>query len=519
MRDPGAAVAAMTIPELYFLIADVGLVDAADLIALATPEQFQGCVDLEVWDRDRFQQAAFMPWIEILLEAGFEKVGEIWGGLDPELAALIIARHTRIFDLTLGEEPPDESEAPRIETPDRFFILEITSDSDDDLRLIDALIADLYRYDLAVARHLLMSARSEMQSHLEEMSYRWRSGRLADLGYPDFYEALEVFRPLDPRSVEIGEGTAEQPAIGGEEAVRAPGELPVPMLEQVMGRAFLARALGQISEAEDVERLEAALIILVNRVLSAARVSPGDEQAVVVGTEHATATLALGLETVSRGDIESAALVLRTVSLTRLHRVGYTVTLGLARAARQLAPRGASAGEPSTLVLEALLGHRPFFSRALELEPQSGVRPFESLADIVACTDHLRALASRASIVTALGVDLVAAANAETAPTLDAYGRTAVGWKLIGRDLAADSMTSANLSALVSRLEKEVDATPISAELFKIAQAEDIALTRADVDVAVARWTSELKDELEGLDADDIDPRFVTAVVLSEGRD
>ncbi len=45
-----------------------------------------------------------------------------------------------------------------------------------------------------------MSARSEPAAELEETSYRWRAGRMADLGYIDYYEALAVFRPSCPTS-------------------------------------------------------------------------------------------------------------------------------------------------------------------------------------------------------------------------------------------------------------------------------------------------------------------------------
>ena len=55
-----------------------------------------------------------------------------------------------------------------------------------------------------------MSARSELSAELEEQSYRWRSGRLADLGYVDFYDALDLFRPLTPDQVKIGEGTEDR---------------------------------------------------------------------------------------------------------------------------------------------------------------------------------------------------------------------------------------------------------------------------------------------------------------------
>ena len=46
-----------------------------------------------------------------------------------------------------------------------------------------------------------LGERPEPPAELEENSYRWRSGRLADLGYVDFYEALDLFRPLDADKV------------------------------------------------------------------------------------------------------------------------------------------------------------------------------------------------------------------------------------------------------------------------------------------------------------------------------
>ena len=70
----------------------------------------------------------------------------------------------------------------------------------------------------------------------------------------------------------------------------------------------------------------------------------------VLGAEHATATLAVGLEAVAKGNVDLAVQALTTISLVRLHRVGYTITLRLSRYARTLASRAATAGEPTASV-------------------------------------------------------------------------------------------------------------------------------------------------------------------------
>src|SRR5688500_17627098 len=77
-KDPAAAVQALPVSDLYHLVKDLGLEDAHELIALASPDQFQGLLDLDVWavERlddaavERLDDAAVRPWLEALVAAG-----------------------------------------------------------------------------------------------------------------------------------------------------------------------------------------------------------------------------------------------------------------------------------------------------------------------------------------------------------------------------------------------------------------------------------------------------------------
>lgn len=306
--DPAATVAAMAPNAVHELVVDVGLAEAGELLALATPAQFQGCIDLEVWERDRIDVAAARPWLAAILDIGFEKVGEVWHGLDPEWRALFIAAHTIIYDLTGGEDPDhdytyaDDPDAPPVWfTPDGAFAVRLLG-GDDQARLIMALIDDLYRADMGLARHTLLTARSEPTASLEETSYRWRSGRMADLGYVDFYEALELFAPLA-----VEQFAAEAPAVTELQDDALP--LPLVVIEQLVAKSFLARAWDRAATDQPAvhARLQQALVTLVNKVLAAAQVRPGDAAALAAAAEYATATVSLGLESVARGDVGRAA--------------------------------------------------------------------------------------------------------------------------------------------------------------------------------------------------------------------
>lgn len=514
--DAPAAVASLTPSEVFELVHEVGFEDAQPLLELATPAQIQGCFDLDAWTKDALDVAPLRPWLQALIEAGFEKVGQVWSHLDTELRALILKRQVKVYDVSLGEEPEDDNEAPIMATPDRFFMLELLGD-DESQRLTQQLVEDLYRADLDLARHTIMAARSELESELEEMSYRWRSGRLADLGYVDFYEALDLFRPLDADKVAIGEGTQDR--IPLEES-----RLPVVVAEEIVGRSFLARAMAAIDDVDEAARLETALMVLVNKVLAAGRAKPGQTEVVRRGALYATATLSLGLETVSRGDLERAQQALHSIALIRLFRVGYTVTHKLARLAQALAARSVTAGAPAKELVAGLCSPRPLFARAADEPPAPGLRPFESQADLRRAGEILTGLTLRVALVEGLGVDVVAMGQApEPRPALDDHVRTALARAVLGEPLRGDALSQAELTALRDRgmeagkLTEAARTAGHDAIAVRLGAAQ-LAASGAILARLVDGWLDDLDAILGGVRDAEIDPRFVEGVLVEIRR-
>ncbi len=527
---PAEAVAALPVTEIYQIIAEIGLDEALELVAYATPEQLRGCIDIEAWDRDQLEVEALKPWLAALIEAGPDKVGEVWETLDGELTALMFQRLTRIYDLSLGEEPDEPDDQAVVETPDTYFAIALPED-EHSAALIHRLLDHLYRADPsgALARHTLMAARSEPPAELEEMSYRWRSGRMSDLGYVEFYEALEAFRPLDPKRVAIGEDTADRfPGNDDDGDDASDGStMPVAVVEGVVGTSFLARSLEAIADPDELTRIERALMVLVNKVLAAARVSPGDREALTEGARHVAATVALGLESLTQGNLDHAAAALKTVSLTRLHRLGHTLTLRLARMARALAPRAATAAGPDAAMMAALLGRRPWFPTALDREPgaeaRSGdaeIRPFESLDDLRQVAEALTRLALRVAIVDALGVDLIAVANQPPPrPALDDHIRTALVRAALDEPLSRTPLRPIDVVKLLR--EGFADGRLTASARTRAARALDEALARAQVNAGqqlipalLEVWFDDIDQRLGGLSPDSRpDPRFLSGFV------
>ena len=220
----------------------------------------------------------------------------------------------------------------------------------DSAAVIIRLIDSLYRSDKDLARRLLVGAESELDSELEETALRWRQGRMADLGFADYYEALEVYRELDPASVRVGDATAGARAElrpRGDASNGAALRVPTALAQRLgdTGGSPFARAAQALAAGDEIDDLHFALVALTNRVLAADRIAPGDDDAVAAVLERLAATLDLAIERLAAGDDGAAAQALRTIPLTKLFRLGVSligkVRAPRARARAQRAVRGA----------------------------------------------------------------------------------------------------------------------------------------------------------------------------------
>jgi hypothetical protein len=393
LDEPNAdvLVPALPVQDLYYAIKEVGLADAAELVALASPEQIRGFVDLDVWEKDVLDEQRLSSWLETLADAGPEKLASAIESIDPEAIALWLQKQARVWDVTI-EQAPDEPEGHYYPTPDRFYLLDILPAGEDG-KAVERIVDWLYRADLELARRVVMSAKWELASDLEEWAYRWRSGRMADLGYVDFYEALSIYRWLDPATVKLDENSISPPPPD------TPTELPAALALTLDEGGFFARALGTLASEAEVSSLQSALVLLVNKAMAADRVEPGDVDSGKIVLARATAYLGLGLEYLARGDVERAGRALRTIALERIFRVGVSLTLQLKTLADTLVEKGGvnplDLDAPHDDIVLALRKRRPEFPRALEDAAINDTRPFRTLADIARAAAALEAIAQK----------------------------------------------------------------------------------------------------------------------------
>ena len=371
MADPLASSLVPRIPveEFYYLVRGVGLEDSIDALRLASVEQLQGCLDLDLWDRDRLSTPRVLAWLEVLAELSPPVLARTIHALDIELIALVLGKHARVYDRTVGEAPDDESTYVVHRTADSAFVVEFRTSNATAARTLERFIMRLYDGDPDLARALLTEAKWGTTAELEEDSYRWRTARLADLGFPSYEDAVAVYREVDPSRPDVA-----PPASPSAPEARM---LPVPFAEALGGDSLLERALFEVDDAELLATLSAALVGFLNRVLVADRVDAADVDLVRETTARARDTVSLALDHLTGGDVARATAMLSQIGFVELFRIGWSLTVALARRARALDRAGVI--DPN---LDALLGPRPLYSHGVDPEPAGGERPFRTVADL-----------------------------------------------------------------------------------------------------------------------------------------
>lgn len=456
------------VQPLFLFIKSLGLADATDLLRLCSAEQVQAFLDLDCWQGDRLVPARVYPWLTALLELGYARLTAHVQRLDPQMLTTFLAPQLRVYELT-SEEPPEEPQGIPFATPDRFFLVDIvppadesSGDSEDRQALLQRFLEALYRGDLELARVVLTSARWDGGTEAEEQAYRFRSGRMADLGYIDYYEALKVYMLVDPLKAPpaqplvpahltpavgkppVGPPAEDEPALGAGGLIGPRSAVWRQLVPSLDASDFtFGRAVALLSETEQA-RLFEHLLLLCNQAMAADRIELGDFDGTQQTLRRAMGYLSLGLEFRLRPppdpnapaaplliDPQQAAQVLREVPLLYLFRLGYSLTLQLRKLATLLVHSSLTTlvpkEDPASLLppeqaapLRALLELRPLYS--LHLDPQRAaraphgssrpadqeveaprwreLRPFQSLRDLGHATELLQHLSAIDKLLT-----------------------------------------------------------------------------------------------------------------------
>lgn len=367
-------VRALPAEDLYFLVREIGLKDAAPLVALASPEQFQSFVDLDGWRHEetggRIVPERVLDWLAVARQGGDAAHDAKLKALDLEVIELVLKHGLEIVDLREEEEQPrprtDAGDHQWFKTPCGNFVIAYNL-SDLEGAELRRLVDDLYAEDAFGAARLLSAVRWELASEMEEHALRFRNGRLEDMGFPPAELAAALYAFVDPDASQ-----PPQPLSGD--------DVPGFFLAEFAGGSLLDRAAAAITGADARTRLDRGLMYLANTVLVADGVDPSDVDGVRDAIARMRAYLDLALTHLSGGDEARAAEILGTSALKHLFQVGFSLSLRLRFQAERLAVElgqpleglAALLDAPEGPVVQALALRRPRVAVALDRAMAAG---------------------------------------------------------------------------------------------------------------------------------------------------
>ena len=316
LPDIEAVVPKLPEAEFCFTVKSIGIADSVWLLDCATTQQIVACLDLDAWEGNLPDRAALDGWIDALTTGESESFLRFARALDPELLMLYL--RGRIDVAVKPAESEDADWQPPIggQTVDGQFYFSARNEGDDVAPLI-TMLRVLFQGDYWLYFRALQAVIWELNSENEEFALRWRAGRLQDLGFPPWEEAMQIYRYIPPdQRTKLPEETR---ALDVEE-----WHLPVwiPALPAAPDdRTTLLRAIALL-DAEERRASFFALVALANKIAVADRLPLSDSESTSRALQKAIRFTDAGLELIAGGQELDASEVLRRVPVARLFGVG-----------------------------------------------------------------------------------------------------------------------------------------------------------------------------------------------------
>jgi hypothetical protein len=367
------------------------------LLELAAPQQIRTVLDLDCWDKDALHSVRVLEWLEALQRSGSQVFLRALQVLDIEVLIATFHKYLRVH-ATLPPEEVDEPESYDEAQANELYQVELVEPDHPLNAQALRLLSFLRMVDLDFYLGLMQGIMWGQESELEEWAYRWKSGRLQDEGFPDYYEALETYtlielEPLLP-------APESSPSLPGmPESAEVTGLVPGYAWSLTPSGSLLSQALASELSVETQERLCWEMVSLCNRELVIDQVDFADAAAVRISLWRVHAYLNIGLEYLSSRQAQPLASVLSAYALRFIYQVGYTLSMRLQQRALRLqtglqAEGGVRRALPglSRQVIDGLLHQPPQFFTGLEQPGDTAYRDFLSLQDIALVEPLLTAL-------------------------------------------------------------------------------------------------------------------------------
>ena len=392
--DSAAAVQALPPVEYAVLLKETPELRAA-LLAIAQKEQNRTVMDLDSRHKQNLRSTRVLEWLDDLRESGLESFLDTLAILDNELLVTAFSQYVQVHAVLPIEEEEDPRPYHEV-LSNELYRLEFTDPDSPWNERIQRLLAFLRHADLDTYHGLMQGIMWGLQGELEEWAYRWKSGRLQDEGFPDYYDALEAYRITDnaPRRA-----PAHLEAPGRPVNAEASGGVPGYAWSMTPADSLLAQALTAQFSVDTLDRLCWEMVALCNRELVVDQVDFADTAAIKASLRRVHAYVNLGIDYLCGLHTQPPESLLDQYSLHAICQTAITLIVGLRQRANRIETylnrtpgvRRALPGLAQQMMVGLLRPHAQFLSE-LASPADSGYRDFLHLQDVSLVDGLLREL-------------------------------------------------------------------------------------------------------------------------------
>lgn len=516
---PVTLVQSLAEEDLYRLVQDIGYEEALPILALASNEQWQYMLDIDLWQRDRLDGDSVNSWLGLLLRADLDRF-MIWGLR--EQVELVKLHFSRYISVAIREEDQSASDfGEGYFTLDDLFYIRVNKD--EYYEVIREFLEGLAEHDLERFQGVLLELAGVIPADVEEDLYRLRNTRLAEKGFLPFEEAIAIYQYLDADS--LLEAADEPQKVMDAEKIEHP--LPVSTSLLIQDRDYFSLSLKRIGDAGLLERLQLEFAGMCNQIISADCIAVRDRDHLANVVGKACGYLSIGLEKLTKGDANRAAGLLQGHPLQQIFRAGYGLALKLQWEAKKWIKQGWFNRQSLDLhfwgsewgdMLEGLIRKRPLFCPAL-LGEGGPCRDFRNLEEITRSQAALEQIKAVDGLLSALFPETLDAGSISSLHPLTYRNLILTAWArhYLGPAEGRWSLTVEEMKAFLRKIWKGSSRPYRVDDKIKEAFLEWLQARSGPAAIAgrgaaqhpLDHLFVELQEEYGSVSVDDLDPRYV----------
>lgn len=385
LKDPDAFVRNMARVDLYWLVKKIGEQDALPILQMASSEQWEFILDLELWKKDRLDLGQAGAWMDRLLHADPDRLVR-WLLKEGEYFTYYYLSKTLHVEFKTKDEMMDVEEG--FITLDGIYYLKFLDPEHEDV--LRSLLQHLASKDYLRYHAILMGLCGVVPAEVEEEMYRRRNVRLAEDGFLPYEEAVSVYAALKKDLLKASPSVAPTGPVVSQQEERV--QAPLMPILHVSEKTLMVEATRRSGDLLLLDRITLEFAGLCSQVFSAEGVPGNTPEALVQTVRRTAGYVNVGLERWCGRDLALCEKVLRHNPLIDLFRSGFSLALELRWETEAWLKkawfvrrgfRPSFWGEEWGATLVGVVQKRPvLFDRSQKQEPY---RSFETLEEIDAC--------------------------------------------------------------------------------------------------------------------------------------